>query len=276
MQAVLDDWTTADVPERTRAALRLLEAMTLRPLEIDTAFVDDLRADGLDDESIREAANVGFHYNLINRVADAFDFPIPKAEAKAKLAKMLDVAGKLLKGVRSDRLWDRDDEAGRTRPAEVHVGRERMLCVEATTAPELRSAVEGFVLAEWGHAPAGEAPPQELHAYLRKLGATPSRSPTRTSTPCARPGTTTTRCGRSPWSARSPPPSWDSSACTAPCTAESRRLRRSVVQANEARGAGVRRGARPRRGPRAQRSLDWARCRVRSGARSSSARDFLG
>lgn len=169
MQAVLDDWTTADVPERTRAALRLLEAMTLRPLEIDTAFVDDLRADGLDDESIREAANVGFHYNLINRVADAFDFPIPKAEAKAKLAKMLDVAGKLLKGVRSDRLWDRDDEAGRTRPAEVHVGRERMLCVEATTAPELRSAVEGFVLAEWGHAPAGEAPPQELHAYLRKL-----------------------------------------------------------------------------------------------------------
>ena len=169
MQAVLDDWTTADIPERTRAALRLLEAMTLRPLEIDGAFVDALREDGLDDESIREAANVGFHYNLINRVADAFDFPIPKPEAKAKLAKMLNMAGKLLKGARSDRLFDRDDGAGRTHPAEVHVGRERMLSVEGVTSPELRVSVERFVLAEWDHVPAGEAPPAELHTYLRKL-----------------------------------------------------------------------------------------------------------
>ena len=98
LDSILEDWKTADIPERTRAALRLLECMTLHPLEIDSSFVNELHQSGLDDLAMREAANVGFHYNLINRVADAFNFPVPEALQKKRLASILNITGKLIRG----------------------------------------------------------------------------------------------------------------------------------------------------------------------------------
>ena len=73
IDAVLEDWTTAEIPEKTRAALKLLEYMTVHPQDIDLELITELRTIGLDNLAIQEAANVGFHYNLIDRVADAFD-----------------------------------------------------------------------------------------------------------------------------------------------------------------------------------------------------------
>ena len=168
MQAVLDDWTTADVPERTRAGLRLLEAMTKHPQDIDAAFVTGLRADGLDDEAIGEAASVAFHFNLINRIADAFDFPLLDAETKAKQAKMLNTAGRLLRGSKRTGQW-REGDDGRVRPLEIHLGRERMLSTEGCTAPELRRDIEAFVRTQWDESlPTAELPP-ELVGYMSKL-----------------------------------------------------------------------------------------------------------
>ena len=168
MQAVLDDWTTADIPERTRAALRLLEAMTKHPHDIDSDFVAALYADGLDEDSIEEAANVGFHFNLINRIADAFDFPLLDAETKAKQAKILNTAGRLLRGSKRTGEWRRDDD-GRVRPLEIHLGRERMLSADGCTAPELRHDIEAFVRAQWDEQESAPELPSELIGYMRKL-----------------------------------------------------------------------------------------------------------
>jgi alkylhydroperoxidase family enzyme len=169
MDAVLDDWTTAAIPERTRAALRLLECMTLRPLELDASFAGGLRDDGLDDLAIREAANVGFHYNLINRVADAFDFPIPKGRQKARFAATLNLAGRLFKGRYADPVWVRGDD-GRILPTEVHRGRRRLLSAAGRTDPALRRAVEAFVTKKLGLSESEKSPvPAALTPYLEKL-----------------------------------------------------------------------------------------------------------
>ena len=169
LDAVLDDWTTADVPARTQAALRMLECMTLRPLELDAAFIAELKAAGLDEPSIREAANVGFHYNLINRVADAFDFPIPGVKETARLAGMLNISGKVLKGSAADKIWLRDTD-GHIRPTEVAIGRKRILSVKGKVEPTLRRAVEAFVVRQWGHTRAEASDiPDDLKPYLKKV-----------------------------------------------------------------------------------------------------------
>lgn len=169
MQAVLEDWTTADIPERTRAALRMLEAITVRPTEIDAAFVAALRADDLDEEAITEAAAVGFHFNLINRLADAFDFPLLDPETKAKGAKVLDTIGRVLRGGRRTGEWMRDETTGSLRPAELQLGVEQMLAAEGVTEPDQRRAIMAFVREQWGKSPTADKPPEVLHGYLRKL-----------------------------------------------------------------------------------------------------------
>ena len=169
LNEVLEDWTTADIPEKTRGALRLLEYMTTHPQDIDQALLKDLRSDGLDTLAIQEAANVGFHYNLIDRVADAFEFPVPQGVQQERLARMLNLTGKFLRGAPARESWIRSAD-GRIRPPEVEKGREHLLEIEGTTEPDLRRAVEAYVTAQWGweRRHSGDLPP-ELEIYLRKL-----------------------------------------------------------------------------------------------------------
>ena len=169
MDAVLEDWKTADVPERTRAALGLLEYMTIHPLDIDFSFIKGLWEAGLDGPAIREAANVGSHYNFINRVADAFAFPIPDSAQKARLATMLNMAGKMMKGSYADSVWVRGAD-GRIRPTEVELGREHILTADGVTDPAMRRAVEAFVMSRWDVHRQEETPvPDALKPYLEKL-----------------------------------------------------------------------------------------------------------
>jgi alkylhydroperoxidase family enzyme len=169
LDAVLEDWTIADIPERTRAALRLLETMTRHPLDINPGFVEGLYKDGLDDFAIREAANVGFHYNLINRVADAFDFPTPEGVHKKRLASMLNFTSKLLRGSIAEEVWVRSKD-GVIRPPEVELGRERFLTVGGATDPALRLSVEAFVTEQWEYFRNNAEPvPSKLKNYLKKL-----------------------------------------------------------------------------------------------------------
>ena len=169
LDAVLDDWRTADISEKTRAALMLLETMTLRPQKIDEELLTDLRQAGLDNLAIQEAANVGFHYNLIDRVADAFDFPVPEGLQQERLARMLNFTGGLLRGSEAEEVWVRG-EGGVVRPPEVEKGREHLLSVDGATTPDLRRAVEAFVVSCWGGDRNGDLNlPQGLDNYLKKL-----------------------------------------------------------------------------------------------------------
>jgi alkylhydroperoxidase family enzyme len=166
---VLADWKTAPVPDRTRAALRLLEAMTLRPREIDPALVRSLQATGIDDTALRGVANSGFHYNLINRVADAFDFERPEGVARERLAHALDLASRLVKGPAA-RVPFVVGADGVRRPEEVEAGRIRLLSAPGLTNPDLRRAVDGFVAQRWGVTRADAGPVAEgLQPYLTKL-----------------------------------------------------------------------------------------------------------
>ena len=166
---MLEDWTRADIPRRTRAALKLLEYMTVHPRDIDSALIDDLKEVGLDNLAIQEAANVGFHYNLITKVADAFDFPVPQGVQQERLARMLNFIGKLLRGSSAEEIWIRGD-GGVIRPPEVEKGREQLLEVEGATDPLLRRSVEAYVISQWGWDRQESLDlPAELKIFLKKL-----------------------------------------------------------------------------------------------------------
>ena len=84
-RAALEDWRTAPIDERLRAALGFLEKLTLRPVEVSRTDVEALHAAGLNDQAIEEAIAVAAVFNVIDRLADAFDFKLPR-EQDLKLA----------------------------------------------------------------------------------------------------------------------------------------------------------------------------------------------
>lgn len=87
--AVLEDWRTAAVSDRLRAALRFLEAMTLRPTEVTPQMMRELKTAGLNDRAIREAAYVGFLFNTLDRLADSLDFTLPSEEEARAMSGVL-------------------------------------------------------------------------------------------------------------------------------------------------------------------------------------------
>jgi len=64
---VLADYETAPIDERLRQTLRFLEAMTLRPEELDASAA---LAAGVSRDALRDAAYVCAAFNLIARFAD--------------------------------------------------------------------------------------------------------------------------------------------------------------------------------------------------------------
>lgn len=169
LDAVLEDWTTAEIPGNMQAALKMLEYMTVHPLDIDHNLMSELREAGLSNLAIQEAANVGFHYNLIDRVADAFDFPVPQGIQQKRLARMLNITGGILRSSPAVEAWV-EAEDGAIRPPEVEKGRQHLLSVEGETDPILRSDIEAFVYSQWG-VDRGRSPdlPDALMNYLKKL-----------------------------------------------------------------------------------------------------------
>ncbi|MFI5104885.1 MAG: hypothetical protein ACHP79_08180 [Terriglobales bacterium] len=77
MKAAITDWRTADLSPRLRAALQFLEKLTLTPQEISGGDVLAARAAGVSDQALREAIYVCFMLSTMDRLADAFDFPLP-------------------------------------------------------------------------------------------------------------------------------------------------------------------------------------------------------
>ncbi len=89
MQAVLNDWHTAPIDEKLRLMLGLLEKVTLFPAEVSPSDVQPLVAAGITEQAIEDALIVCASFNIIARVADAFDVAIPSAEGFAHTAEFL-------------------------------------------------------------------------------------------------------------------------------------------------------------------------------------------
>lgn len=87
--SILEDFERADIREELRVALRYLQKMTLSPESLTVEDARALRTAGLSREAAIEAIDAGFAFNLINRLADSFDFAVPTAERFAKIAPML-------------------------------------------------------------------------------------------------------------------------------------------------------------------------------------------
>lgn len=171
IDAVFEDWTTAPVSERVRAGLSLAELLTRRPQELDRAFLKGLEAQGLDRPAIEDVANVTFHFNFINRLADAFDFPRADEEQQRRLARLLDFAARIRVGAPPDPASRRGDD-GVLRPTEVEWGRRTMLTQPAASDPALRRTVEARAARWFGgerHVEGIDELPEPLAAHVDKV-----------------------------------------------------------------------------------------------------------
>jgi len=93
VRAVLADPETAPIDERLRATLRFLRKLTLEPNAVGGDDVRALHAAGVEDAAIEEAAYVATMFNVIDRLADAFDFRPNDARGLRWVARVLLRAG---------------------------------------------------------------------------------------------------------------------------------------------------------------------------------------
>jgi alkylhydroperoxidase family enzyme len=73
--------------------LGFLEKVTLTPQEVSADDVARLRSAGLNDRAIEEALYVCFLFNVMDRLADAFDFHVPTAAGTRRTARLLYTLG---------------------------------------------------------------------------------------------------------------------------------------------------------------------------------------
>jgi len=86
---VLDDWRTAPVSPRVRAALGFLEKLAVEPDALTAADATEARAAGLDDDALEDAAMVCVLFSTYVRLADSLRFDIPDEGGFAASARSL-------------------------------------------------------------------------------------------------------------------------------------------------------------------------------------------
>lgn len=74
------DWHTAPVSEKVRSVLAFLEKLTLRPAEIARTDITPMLAAGVTAQQIEDAIYICYLFNVITRLADAFEFDIRSPE----------------------------------------------------------------------------------------------------------------------------------------------------------------------------------------------------
>jgi alkylhydroperoxidase family enzyme len=89
VKAVLDDWRSAPVEPKLRAALAFVEKLTLDPAAVGPADVAPMRAVGISDAAIEDAVHACTLFNVYDRLADSFEFEIPDEHGFAMSATML-------------------------------------------------------------------------------------------------------------------------------------------------------------------------------------------
>lgn len=167
VEAVLEDWTSASIDERLRLALGMLEAMTASPDLLRERLSLALRS-GLLPEAIDDVAAIGFHFNQINRVADAVDFPSNQPNTEARVGRLLDRAGAWFSGRPAD-IEVAAGSDGIVRPVDVEYARAHLLSTEGTLAPEVRRSIEAHTARMLGGERSAADAPEELVGFLDKL-----------------------------------------------------------------------------------------------------------
>jgi len=94
----LDQWRQAGFKPRIAATLALLEKTTLTPDAVSPADIAPLRAAGVSDSAIVDALQVGFVFNVVNRLANALDFEYGTEANALKTATILNRIGYQLPG----------------------------------------------------------------------------------------------------------------------------------------------------------------------------------
>jgi alkylhydroperoxidase family enzyme len=90
-RAVADDWRNAPLRPELRATLPFLEKLALRPDELTAADADEVRAAGVSDQALRDAATVCALFSMIVRLADSLGWDVPPPEAfRERAPRMLD------------------------------------------------------------------------------------------------------------------------------------------------------------------------------------------
>ncbi|MEM7153068.1 MAG: hypothetical protein AAF799_09500 [Myxococcota bacterium] len=89
VDAVLEDHRTAPIEEPVRAALELVYRLTTEPDSFGPEHIEAALEAGLDERAIHEAMYVCFAFNVIDRLADAFEFEIHDATHQGITARML-------------------------------------------------------------------------------------------------------------------------------------------------------------------------------------------
>ena len=86
---MLADIDTAPIEEPLRATLRFLQMVTRESASVTADDVRVLLAMGVTKSQIHDALAVCFAFNVIDRLADTFEFHVPGAAAFEASAKML-------------------------------------------------------------------------------------------------------------------------------------------------------------------------------------------
>jgi alkylhydroperoxidase family enzyme len=81
------------------ATLAFLEKLTLRPAELEQADADAVRAAGVSDQALRDAAAVCALFSMIVRLADSFGWEVPSPERLAPRAPAMLEGGYVLSAV---------------------------------------------------------------------------------------------------------------------------------------------------------------------------------
>ena len=71
LNAVRENWRTANLNQLDRTLCTYAEKLTLTPHEMTAADLTDLRDLGLDEVSLHDTMQVISYFNYINRIADA-------------------------------------------------------------------------------------------------------------------------------------------------------------------------------------------------------------
>jgi alkylhydroperoxidase family enzyme len=89
VKAALESPREAPLDAKVRATLVFLETLVRTPERLGEADVDAVRAAGVSDDAIEDAAFVCVLFTTYVRLADTLAFDIPPAEAFEQAAKML-------------------------------------------------------------------------------------------------------------------------------------------------------------------------------------------
>ncbi|MCB9746473.1 MAG: hypothetical protein H6741_14725 [Alphaproteobacteria bacterium] len=89
MQAALDDYRTAPISERLRAALRFLTVFVPPGADFGEAELQALREAGVDDQGIRDLMYASFCFQNLGRWADAMGWPILDEDELAQTSQRL-------------------------------------------------------------------------------------------------------------------------------------------------------------------------------------------